>query len=51
MRTTLIITLLLSAFISCNAPQVQEEVIGFPEGSIAPEWTRNGSIYEVNIRQ
>ena len=51
MRTPLIIITLLAAFVSCNTPQVQQEVIGFPEGSIAPEWTRNASIYEVNIRQ
>ena len=51
MRVTLTIITLLTAFVSCNTPQVQEEAIGFPEGSTAPEWTRNASIYEVNIRQ
>jgi alpha-amylase len=47
-------TLFLSLFIvlmGCNQPQEKKEVIGFPEGSIAPAWTRNASIYEVNIRQ
>jgi alpha-amylase len=50
MQKALLFSLLI-AFIGCNQPQQKKETIGFPEGSIAPAWTRNAAIYEVNIRQ
>ncbi len=42
------ITLLLAG---CQSKPRQEETIDFPPTSTPPEWTRNTSIYEVNIRQ
>ena len=51
MQKPLILSLIILTLISCNTPQNQEETIGFPEASTAPEWARNASIYEVNIRQ
>ena len=51
MRTSLILSIIILAMASCNAPKNKEEIINFPKTSTAPEWTRNASIYEVNIRQ
>lgn len=51
MRTNLILIIIIFASIGCNTPRKQEEVIGFPELSVTPDWSKNMSIYEVNIRQ
>ena len=51
MRTSFILTLIILVVASCSSPESNEETINFPEASIAPDWTRNASIYEVNIRQ
>jgi alpha-amylase len=51
MQKNLILSLIILVFAGCSQPPKQEETISLPEGSVAPEWTRSASIYEVNIRQ
>ena len=51
MYKSLILTIVIFAAASCSSPESKDEIIDFPEASIAPDWTRNASIYEVNIRQ
>ena len=51
MRTNIILIEIIFATLRCSEPQNPEEIIGFPEVSVAPDWTKNMSIYEVNIRQ
>jgi glycosidase len=48
-RYSLIAFLFLA--ISCGQQQPQQEVIDFPTTSEAPEWSKNATIYEVNLRQ
>ena len=44
-----LITLIIS--ISCGQQNQTTEVIDFPKTSEAPEWSKNATIYEVNLRQ
>jgi len=43
--------LLMFAVISCTNPTKKVEVIDLPTTSSPPDWAKNTSIYEVNIRQ
>ena len=48
----LIPTLLLISFLfACSKPKESAQTIDFPEPSEVPEWSKNATIYEVNIRQ
>ena len=50
-RTSLKLIIIIFVTIGCNTIGNRQDVIGFPEVSTTPEWTKNMSIYEVNIRQ
>ena len=50
-RTSLRLIIIIFATIGCITTGNRQDVIGFPEASTTPEWTKNMSIYEVNIRQ
>jgi glycosidase len=50
-RTSLKLIIIIFATMGCNTIGNRQVEIGFPEASTTPEWTKNMSIYEVNIRQ
>jgi glycosidase len=46
-----LIVAILFIGVSCGQQQPAQEVIDFPTTSEAPEWSKNATIYEVNLRQ
>lgn len=51
MRKKLLILFAVLIIAGCNRQQEEKLTIGFPETSTPPDWSKNMSIYEANIRQ